>query len=366
MSESEEPIEPVEPAATVEPAAPVEEGWTDGDWDEGWDETGAEAKSRSRLRREWRESDRARRYAARRSVRFPIFTRSVLIWMLLFGLFGLAFGVSGAFWWAHFNTQVNSLREDTKGFEQRSRDAQGEIDGLKNQAITQINDQLKPLAPFVAESRTIQLAQVFAPYVYFVATLDENGKPAVGTAFAVVTDDSSSLMITSFATVKAATVNPAPDITLRKGEEEIPAKLVNYDADRDLALLQAQKGQLPLMDWAADDVQSQALGQRIFPVGGFGGAGASLTSGIVIDQNAAGFLHTAPIGTAQQGGPIVTADGKVVGVASVAYRPFGFDPGETHYSVFINAACERLLECGGGVRRKKDGPAPAPSGNARD
>lgn len=354
----------------ADPAFPTGDGssddeWHDDAWDDAWGEGGARP-SRSQLRREWREADRARRYAARRSVRFPIFTRSVVMWVLLFALVGLAFGVSGAFWWAHFNTQVNELREDTKGFEQRSRDAQAEIDGLKNQAITQINEQLKPLAPFVAESRTIQLAQVFAPYVYFVATLDEEGRPAVGTAFAVATDDGSSLLVTSFETVKAASVSPAPDITLRKGEEEIPARLVNFDAERDLALLQVSKGQLPLMEWATDEVQAQALGQRVFPVGGFGGAGATLTSGIVIDQNAAGFLHTAPIGNAQQGGPIVTADGKVLGVASLTYRPFGFDPGETRYSVSINVTCERLLECGGGVRRKKDGPSPAPSGEVND
>jgi S1-C subfamily serine protease len=324
-------------------------------------------KSRSAVRREWRQSERARRYASRRSVRFPVFTRSVLIWMLVFALFGMAFGVSGAFWWAHFNTQVNTLREETKGVETRSQEAQSEIAGLKNQAVTEINDQLKPLAPFVAESRTIQLAQVFAPYVWFVATLDENGYPSVGSAFPVVTDDASSLLITSYETVKASAVTPGPDITLSKGQDEMKARLVSIDPERDLALLSVDRGQLPVMDWATDDVQAQALGSRVFPVSGLGGAGASLTSGIVIDQNAAGFLHTAPIGNAQQGGPVVTPDGKVIGVASVTYRPFGFDPGEVHYSIGIAATCDRLLECGGGVRKKKDGaPAPGPGGPVND
>jgi hypothetical protein len=54
-----------------------------------------------------------------------------------------------------------------------------------------------------------------------------------------------------------------------------------------------------------------------------------------------------------QGGPIVTADYKVIGVASLTYHPLGFDPGETHFSIQINSTCDKLLECGGGARTKK-------------
>ncbi|MFN8038247.1 MAG: hypothetical protein U0Q07_03455, partial [Acidimicrobiales bacterium] len=129
-------------------------------------------RSRSQTRKEWRTTERARRYAARRSVRFPIFTRAVLLWVLIFALVGLAFGASGAFWWAHFNTQISQLRDDTRDFEQRSQNAQTAIDAERNQALTQINEALKPLSGFLSESRTIQLAQAFAPSVFFVSTFD--------------------------------------------------------------------------------------------------------------------------------------------------------------------------------------------------
>ncbi|MCU0269466.1 MAG: serine protease [Acidimicrobiales bacterium] len=326
-------------------------------------------KSRAQLRREWRQSDRARRYAARRSVRFPIFTRSVVLWCLLFALVGMAFGASGAFWWANFNTQVAELREDTEGFEERSLEAQGEIETLKNDALTQINEQLKPLAPYLAEARTIQLAETFAPYVWFVATLDEEGQPSVGSAFAVASDDDETLMVTSYATVRAATVSPAPEIFVRKNGEQLEVPLVSVDPERDLALLRVPRGGIQVLEWAGDEVQATALGSRVFPVSGLGGAGATLTSGIVVDQSVAGLLHTAPVGTAARGGPIVTADGKLLGVASLDYFPLGFDPGEIHYAVQINSVCEKLLDCGGGTRKERsDGgalPAPAP-GNAND
>jgi S1-C subfamily serine protease len=148
-------------------------------------------------------------------------------------------------------------------------------------------------------------------------------------------------------------VNPAPAITIRKDTQEIKGHLVSWDADRDLALIEVERGNMQILDWATDDEQAQSLGLRVFPVSGLGGPGASLTSGIIIDQSVAGFRHTAPIGTDMQGGPIVTASAHVIGVASTTYRPLGFDPGEIHQSVQINNACVVLLECGGGAHRKK-------------
>lgn len=335
------------------------DGATDGEWaDEAFDDpTGAAPRvSRTQKRREWRQAERARRYAARRSVRFPIFTRSVLLWMLIFALMGIAAGGTAAFLWAHFNTEISELKEQVRDFDKRSSDAQAQIDAVKNQAITDINNQLKPIAPYLAEAKTVQLAQLFAPYVWFVATLDEEGRPSVGTAFPVASDPQSSLLITSYSTVKAGSVNPAPEISLRKDAQEFKARVVSIDPDRDLALLEGDRGGLQVLDWATDEQQAASLGLRVFPVSGLGGAGASLTSGIIIDQSTAGFQHTAPIGAAMQGGPIVTADAKVVGVASVTYRPLGFDPGEIHYSVQINQACIVLLECGGGARSRKANP----------
>lgn len=334
------------PDAPDAPGAPRTATTTDG---------GAAAKrSRAQRRKEWRQEERARRYASRRSVRFPIFTRAVLLWMLVFALFGLAFGASGAFWWTHFNTQISEIREETRDIEARSTEALAQIEAERNAALTQIDQSLEPLAGFLSEARTIQLAEVFAPSVWFVATLDEDGRPSVGSAFAVASTPESTLMVTSFATVRAASVNPAPEITVRNGSEDAVATLVNFDADRDLALLSVPRGDVPVIDWATDDQQAKALGSRVFPVSGFGGAGASLTSGLVIDQNGAGFLHDARIGLFMQGGPIVTSDGKVIGVASVAYKPLGFDPGEVHFSVAINSVCEKLLDCGGGARKKAD------------
>jgi S1-C subfamily serine protease len=318
--------------------------------DDEVDASGDGATTGSQRRAEWRRAEKARRYAARKSVRFPIFTRSILLWMLIFALTGVAFGASGAFWWATFNSQVSDLRDDTEDFEERSLEAQNSIETQRQDALTQIEEALRPLQPFLSEAQTLRLAQLFSPAVYSVATLDQEGLASTGTAFTVITDDSQSYLVTSFATVAASTQRPGPGITLRKGTEEIPAELWNWDPERDLALLRIDRGDMQLLDWVPEEVEAESLGSRVFPVSGLGGAGASLTTGVVIDQSAAGFQHTAPLGPAFQGGPIVTAEGKVLGVASLAYQPLGYDPGQIHFAVRVVDLCQVLLTCGGDGR----------------
>lgn len=312
---------------------------------------GTDTRTARQRRSEWRRAEKARRYAARNSVRFPIFTRSILLWLLIFALTGVAFGASGAFWWANFNSQVSDLRNDTEDFEERSLGAQAEIQELREQSLEEINSALAPLQGFLSQSQMLQLGQQFSPSVQFVATLDEAGLPSVGTAFAVITDDRQTWFVTSYSTVKAATVAPGPEITLRKGTDEVPAELWNWDPERDLALLRADIPNAQVLEWVDDADTSRAVSAPVFPVSGLGGAGATLTAGRILDQSSVGFQHDAPMGAAWQGGPIVNVDGKVFGVASLTYAPLGFSPGEqVHFAVSVNEICQRLLSCGGGAR----------------
>ncbi len=306
-----------------------------------------EGLSRRQRRSEWRRAERARRYAARNSVRFPIFTRSVLLWLLIFALTGLAFGASGAFWWANFNSQVSQLRSDTQDFEARSSSAASSIDAQRKKALAQIAAAAAPLNGIEAQTQVPQLAASFSPSVYAVSTLDNTGKPSVGTAFAVQSGNGTSLMLTSFTTVSAAAVAPGPPITLTKGTAQLTATLVSWDPAHDLALLQIPKDGIPVLGWASDAAQSKLLGSVVFAISGTGGSGAALSPGTVIDQSTAGFRSTTALGTDFQGAPIINVDGKVVGVASLTYNPLGYDPGAVRWSTAISAACTHVLTCGG-------------------
>lgn len=338
-----------DPVTAAQPAIAPGVG-ADAGGDTGSDADRSGARPQGQRRSEWRRAEKARRYAARNSVRFPIFTRSILLWLLIFALTGVAFGASAAFWWANFNTQVSEIRTDTQDFEERSLDAQAEIEDVREQSLEEIGTALAPLQGFLSQSQMLQLGQQFSPAVRFVATLDEEGLPSVGTGFAVITDDRQTFFVTSYTTVRAATVAPGPEITLRKGTEEVRGELWSWDPERDLALVRADIPNAEVLEWVGDEDASRAVSKPIFPVSGLGGAGATLTAGRVLDQSASGFQHDAPLGTAWQGGPIVNVDGKVFGVASLTYAPLGFPSGEeVHFAVNINEVCQRLLQCGGGA-----------------
>ena len=45
----------------------------------------------------------------------------------------------------------------------------------------------------------------------------------------------------------------------------------------------------------------------------------------------------------------VNGQGEVVGIASLAYAPLNFNPGDVPFAVPVQAACERVLTCGGDV-----------------
>jgi S1-C subfamily serine protease len=325
-----------------------------------------------RQRQDWRRTEKARRYAARKSVRFPIFTRSVLLWLLIFALIGVSTAAVTTVIWANFNTEMAELREKVESFEATRAEATQEIQAAKNQAIEELNVALEPLKGFINEVQAIQFAPVYSPKVWQVNTLDDEGRGEVGTAFAVVSDDSQTLLLTSYDVVKAASVAPAPEITLVKaGAEPMVAELWAWDPPRDLAILKVGVGNLEVLDWATDEEFGAALGARIFPVSGMGGAGASLTSGIVIDQFAGGIRHDAEVGREFRGAPIVTIGGKVIAVASMAYDPLDIQPDEVLFAPPVNSACLAVIACGGGIRereqKQEQGAAPAaPAGVSPD
>jgi hypothetical protein len=177
--------------------------------------------------------------------------------------------------------------------------------------------------------------------------------------------------------VKASTETPAPDIHVRRvgqtGTEDVKATLWSVDPAHDLALLSVPRANIPVMDWAGDDVQARALGTRAFAISGWGGDGTSISPGIIVGTSTDGFEFSGAVGTAWRGGPIITSDGKILGIASLDYQPNGFNPGEIHDAVFVPIVCNGVMTCGGGIKQKGQqnvppasgrGPLPAPTPGA--
>ena len=190
----------------------------------------------------------------------------------------------------------------------------------------------------------INLPQTAGPSVWLLESRDESGQIITGSAFAVVEHREGTALVTSYALVVAATTEPSPGIDLIKGNDRVPAQLWAWDAERDLALVVVDR-RIPLLEFAGDRGQLDSVGARVFALAGVGGSGATASPGVLLDHSQIGLQHTAPIGTLFRGGPLLNGEGKVLGVASDHYQPFGIDPGDVRQAPDVRAICVRILEC---------------------
>ena len=267
--------------------------------------------------------------------------------LILAASLGAAF--SGAVLYAYYEFRLD--RSDSKAeqfaatFKDELDKAVKTIQSERDSAKQSVRDELKPLEQLAATGQTLEkLRKDISPSVFFVSTLAEDGSPSVGSAFVVFSDADQSFLLTSYATVRAATQSPGPPIKVRQGSDEIDARIQSVDPDKDLALLAINRGNVKRLPWA-DGNPIIGIGERVFAVSGLGSDGGAVSQGLVGDLSSVGIQHDAPIGPQLQGAPLVNSNGEVVGVASRAYAPLGFAPDAVWFSPLIKTACDKVLQC---------------------
>ena len=113
---------------------------------------------------------------------------------------------------------------------------------------------------------------------------------------------------------------------------QLPAKVIGRDPRTDLAVLKiAPPGGKPLPYLELGDSQNVEPGQWVIAVGNPFGLGGTVTAGIVSargrdigEDSYDSFIQTdAPINRGNSGGPLLTQDGKVVGVNTAILSPSG-------------------------------------------
>lgn len=260
---------------------------------------------------------------------------------------GLASAFTGAVLYAYYESRLERTSQDIDAFVENFAidDVRAAIQAEGDAASQQIEDQLDELEQFAAGGATLEALVTGAePSVYFVATLDETGAPSVGSAFVVFADPEQSFLLTSYEVVRAATVQPGPDVLVRKAGDEFGATVVTWDEPNDLALLSIDRGSLPALTFASDPA-AIAAGDRIFAISGLGSQNASVAQGVVADNAGNAIQHDVPIGAAFRGGPLLDSSGQVVAVSSRDFAPLGFDPLAVFFAPPIRTACEVVITC---------------------
>lgn len=279
--------------------------------------------------------------------------RSVLGITALLLAFAIGASMSGAVLYAYYTYRLTNVekRIDSyiKGFDGRFHTANETLDNVKQNAQADIQKELEPLRQFQSEGgATASLVQKVAKSVWFVQTLDESGAPSVGSAFVVESNSNQSVLVTSYNTVKAATRSPGPEVYISDGDDKVKAKVENWVENQDLAVMTVPRGNLEKLEWVPTSAQPR-VGARTFVASGLGAAGASVTQGFITDVSQNAIQHSAPLSSPYQGGPLLDSDGKVTGIASATYAPFGFSSGTSAvtYAVPVRNSCEKLLRCPG-------------------
>ena len=278
-----------------------------------------------------------------------ILPRSILGLASLLFFMSIAAAFSGAILFAYYRFQLDDTRQqlaDVKSSIADQVESSQQILDQKTAAATQeIDDTLSELEQFAATGQTIdELRDGVADSVFLVSTLDANGQPSVGTAFVLFSDSERSFLLTSYTTVEAAAVSPAPDIRVTGTSGELAVSLDAWDPARDLALLVAEDApNLPAIEVA--DPSSVATGDRLFAVSALGASGASIVQGTVADTAKNAIQHDAPVGVQFQGGPLLDSDGKLIGIASRTYSPLGFVPDSVYFGVPVREACVQVVQC---------------------
>ncbi len=107
------------------------------------------------------------------------------------------------------------------------------------------------------------------------------------------------------------------DVAIRVGEGLVHGRVAGADRPSDLAVIGADTGTLPPVAWDPDRVAALRIGAPVFALSDPGGRGLRVTPGYVSAAVARAIEHTAPLPAGSSGGPLVDADGFLLGLNTV-------------------------------------------------
>jgi putative serine protease PepD len=131
-----------------------------------------------------------------------------------------------------------------------------------------------------------------------------------GSAWVAGVEDGRSILVTNNHVV-GSEARPGTIVTVIREELRVEGEVVRTDDDRDLAIVAVEE-ELPVLS-VADDMPR--VGEPVLVVGSPLGLEQSVVSGIISAFREEHIQISAPLNPGNSGGPVVDAQGEVIGVA---------------------------------------------------
>lgn len=294
----------------------------------------------------------------------PLFVGVGLIGALLAGTLALVY----------YGQQVNNLREETREARQQFENSIDEIDRVRQEALAEIERRVREIRrnisalpagdatrqgivavratvgsvrPARAEAPTDQPTDQPSDQPTDQPTEEQTRGPQVrvGSGFAVEAQEGTVFYATSYELLSDPTApgGVTEDVEIVTSSGTSDAEVHSWDERNDLALLRANVGNSQVLTWR-EQGQQLASGDEIVALGvtpelntlQVGGA-VSYETGelVVVDLPRIDFLV---------GGPVLDRHGRVVGVFTPNYRPFGTATGSRQGLAPVHLFCERILQ----------------------
>lgn len=211
----------------------------------------------------------------------------------------------------------------------------------------------------VEEQETIEVYKLAGQGVVFITTITltvdpfdlfPGVQPREGSGSGIIVDSKSGIIITNLHVIQDA---HKIEITLANGQN-YRAKLLGYDQEYDIAVLQLQSPPVNLVAIPFGDSSQLEVGQRVLAIGNPFGLDRTLTNGIISSLNRTvktgaghlmkGLIQTdAAINPGNSGGPLLDMEGRLIGVNTAILSQSG-DSAGIGFAVPINQVRRILPE----------------------
>lgn len=263
---------------------------------------------------------------------FPLFVMAALLGAVLVG------GLTALY----YGQQVSQLESTTAQAREGLDDVVTSVDEAAKSARKDINKQVNQARDEF--SRDSPVDSPAKAGVYSVSAKHAGGEVRVASAFTVFSNQNETFLITTYALVDDGNQGAIKSVDVFLPQQTVTVPVHSFDRDRDLSVLIADGGPLPVLDWRPVEEEVRR-GDAVYAVGVAGPETPTILEGRVAGISAQAIVPNLPMNEFMAGGPLVDGGGRIVAIASQHYAPFGAVDGSLVYAPPIRMVCEVLIDC---------------------